>query len=111
MNDAVNRRWADFEALGETAVRQNLSSHVYGEENVKLANGWLAHKSEEAVRAAAMEQMAIARAANVAAQTSAKAAVDSADAAKSQALISKIALGISLLAIFVTVVGLVIQFS
>lgn len=81
MNEIVEVRWREFEELGEMKVRQNLATHVYGEDNQRMAREWLAHKDQvrasEASRlneASSREQIDIARSAKNAAWTAAIAA-------------------------------------
>jgi hypothetical protein len=78
----ADRRWKQFEELGSEQVRKNIASHVYGEENTRLAREWLAH-TESVIRSAAdaeivassAEQIRIARSAKNAAWIAAIAAI------------------------------------
>jgi hypothetical protein len=78
----TERRWKQFEELGEERVRQNLAAHIYGEDNTRLAREWLAHKaatrqsdSDARDAASSLEQIRIARSAKNAAWAAAIAAI------------------------------------
>lgn len=92
MNETVETRWQRFEQDGERKVRQNLASHVYGEDNGNMARAWLDHKvrerAEEAERraqASSEEQLDIARSAKDAAWAAAEAAKEAATSARDAA--------------------------
>jgi hypothetical protein len=82
MNPEIKERWQQFEALGETSVRKNLSSHVYGEENTLHAIAWLEHKFHERASKKAIELAAAQSKQAEAAFRSAEAAVRAADSAE-----------------------------
>jgi hypothetical protein len=82
MSDSANLRWKQFDELGEEKVRKNLASHVYGEENTRIAREWLEHKAaaqRSVARAriddSSREQIRIARSAKNAAWAAAIAAI------------------------------------
>jgi hypothetical protein len=78
----TDKRWAEFEAKGETRVRQKLAERIYSEETTLLALQWLAHvesarrASEFArIEASNREQIRAARSAKNAAWAAAIAAI------------------------------------
>jgi hypothetical protein len=78
----TERRWQQFEDIGEIRVRQNIAARIYGGDNTLAAREWLAHKertqrSEEESRNvdSNSEQIRIARSAKNAAWAAAIAAI------------------------------------
>ena len=115
MNEVVQQRWQEFEKLGEEKVRQNLATHVYGEDNTKLAREWLSHKaqqkSEEAQRrseASSAEEVSIARSAKDAAWESAEAAKMSAKEAMRANTRASLSIVVSAVAAFAAIAAVVI---
>ncbi|UDL88332.1 hypothetical protein LGH82_28740 [Mesorhizobium sp. PAMC28654] len=110
MNEFVEIRWKEFEKLGERAVRQNLATHIYGEENVRFAREWLESKrldQEAALRDATLasqaEANAIARDAASEASRAADAASRTAEAAESANKRATIAIVISIISAIATI--------
>ncbi len=88
MDRPTEDRWHKFEALGAKAVRQNIASKVYGEQNRRLAEAWLEHKATLAAHESGLrnddssrEQIRIALSAKNAAWIAAIAAIVAAIAA------------------------------
>ncbi len=104
-NPIADARYADFEALGEVQVRQNLALHVYGDENKRLAAAWLSMKEAGRADSHQTEQTSIARRAADAAEESARSSTRAAEAAERQAKYAKWALGISILALIAAIAG------
>lgn len=113
MNPVVEAKYAEFEKLGPVEVRKRLASHVYGEDNARHAENWLALKdheaeslSRDAIMTSAREANALAREANSIAREAADAASEAARAAKNNNTIATIALAISVMAIATSVIGI-----
>jgi hypothetical protein len=113
------KEWAEFDALGEAAVRQNVAKHVYGDSRIKSVNQWLAFRASqdsadsrrETLRVAneandlARSANAAASEANTIARNSAAAAKRSAAAAWTSNIIAAAALIAAIVAIVLSTIG------
>lgn len=116
MSEKIDQRWAQFEQLGETKVRQNLAEHVYGEDNTRFATAWLAHKAQERASLEAgriadsqsIQALAASRAAE-AALRAADAAERSAEAAERQATTAERATRTAIAALIVAIIAAILS--
>lgn len=74
MNELVELKWQEFEAVGEKAIRQKLSTTVYSADNRRIAQDWLDFKDRSRNEASNLEQRRTARSAKTAAWIAATAA-------------------------------------
>lgn len=81
MVDDMDRRWADFEKLGEKEVLQRLANKTYGEANISAARAWLHHKESQMSAEVVEEELGISRKAAASAEKAAAASENSAAAA------------------------------
>lgn len=78
----TERRWQQFEDIGEIRVRHNIAARIYGEDNMLAAREWLSYKESvqrsgaDALNGASnSEQIGIAQSAKNAAWAAAIAAM------------------------------------
>lgn len=116
MIDGVNQKWAEFEELGETEVRQMLMSNIWNSHKTILAKGWLDYCDRASKRAFKDEEIAIARAASASAASAAASASDSAlsarisaKAAINQAITARLALIIASTSLIIGIISIFIS--
>lgn len=83
MNEIDEKRWKQFDELGDKKVRQNLAT--YGEDRSKLAREWLAIDADRKMESSMAEQLSIARDAKDAAVSAATTAAEALSAARDAA--------------------------
>jgi ferric-dicitrate binding protein FerR (iron transport regulator) len=123
MTETHDRKWNEFESLGEETVRKQLAEHFYSESKERYAHQWLAHRqsldesdSKRQALALAKEANDLARSANEAASeansiahNSAAFAKRSAEAARTSNTIATLALIAAVIAITVSIIGLFLK--
>ena len=123
IDDRDEKRWADFEALGEEQVRKNLGKGIYGEERQRLALQWIETRKSVDSDISRRETLALAKEANNLASSANKAASESnfiareaansaresADAARNNNIIATAALIAAIVAIALSIIGLFLK--